>query len=596
MKQATFLVTALLLLGQPVRAGWTLYNAEVNDGNALVDVSMGDELTACAVGAIKNPSSGNSEGRIMCTQNGGQSWSKTKPEGTLNIPIAVHLVNGQVGYLATLGFKSKLYRTDDGGRSWKEQTLPSGVSAVFSSLFFLNENTGWAAGGGVVLYTTDGGSNWRQASVPALGDRVINSVYFVDSNTGFAVGGYPGDEQVDPPVLAGDGFILKSTDGGASWQMVREGLDGALYRVVFAGAQKGWAGGGGERGLLLHTADGGSTWNEQTIPAGQYGAADFITGLSFPDEQHGWATGNIGQGNPMVLRTSDGGNTWTIDQDYVHAFDGLSGFQAFAKYSMVLDVHFLYPEYGLVVGKNMIIVGFQGTSFCPDVDQDGHRDKKCGGDDCDDQNPAVSPSAEELCNGLDENCNNQIDESFDLQRDPQNCGECGFNCQPAQVCWGGKCVSDCPGDLTRCGQECADLKSDLKHCGSCENACAAPHADFACQNGSCVLTACHSGYYDIDGSLDNGCEYACAPSGAEVCDGLDNDCDGKVDEDLSGCQTPDGGRPDGEDGSADGGTGGETDTPGEGSGCGCGTTAAGCQAGALLLLLALITRKNPFRR
>ena len=69
---------------------------------------------------------------------------------------------------------------------------------------------------------------------------------------------------------------------------------------------------------------------------------------------------------------------------------------------------------------------------CIDVDGDGHESKQCGGDDCDDSDPAVHPGAAEICNGIDDNCDGQIDEA------PNNCtmvGEvCGkLNGVPASV-------------------------------------------------------------------------------------------------------------------------------------------------------------------
>lgn len=56
----------------------------------------------------------------------------------------------------------------------------------------------------------------------------------------------------------------------------------------------------------------------------------------------------------------------------------------------------------------------------------------------------------------------------------------------------------------------------------------------------CVVLECESGLVDDDGVPDNGCEAACDPvaSGAEICDGEDNDCDGIVDnaaDNAAGC-------------------------------------------------------------
>jgi hypothetical protein len=74
------------------------------------------------------------------------------------------------------------------------------------------------------------------------------------------------------------------------------------------------------------------------------------------------------------------------------------------------------------------------------------------------------------------------------------------------------------------------MASDPRNCGSCGNDCVAKavHALVACVAGACVTTGCESGYHDLDD--DGACEYGCVASGPEQCDGLDNDCDGLVDE------------------------------------------------------------------
>lgn len=118
----------------------------------------------------------------------------------------------------------------------------------------------------------------------------------------------------------------------------------------------------------------------------------------------------------------------------------------------------------------------------------------------------------------------------DLDQDPAN--GCEYGCNPSN---GGveACDSkdnDCDGEI----DEDFDLQSDVNNCGACGNACDLDHATAKCElvNGTpqCVIDTCHDGFADVDDSDVDGCEYACPvnPPTAEVCNELDDDCDGVI--------------------------------------------------------------------
>ncbi|MDH5671788.1 MAG: MopE-related protein [Myxococcales bacterium] len=117
----------------------------------------------------------------------------------------------------------------------------------------------------------------------------------------------------------------------------------------------------------------------------------------------------------------------------------------------------------------------------------------------------------EVCNGVDDDCDGVVDEDVD----------------PAA--------------------QGIDFDSDVEHCGGCGQRCQIAHAFPSCVAGECGIDGdqgeggCDVGFHDLDKNPDNGCEYRCTQSTDDdaLCDLIDNDCDGKVDEDIDVQSDPD---------------------------------------------------------
>jgi photosystem II stability/assembly factor-like uncharacterized protein len=117
----------------------------------------------------------------------------------------------------------------------------------------------------------------------------------------------------DQVVAVGDhGDIVISHDQGQTWTQCLAPTRALLTGVSFPDAQHGWA--VGHQGVILHTADGGLTWARQDD--GKHLDNVYLDVL-FRDAQHGFVVGAYGR----FFATTDGGKTWTAakpSEDEVH--------------------------------------------------------------------------------------------------------------------------------------------------------------------------------------------------------------------------------------------------------------------------------------
>jgi hypothetical protein len=178
-------------------------------------------------------------------------------------------------------------------------------------------------------------------------------------------------------------------------------------------------------------------------------------------------------------------------------------------------------------------------------DADGDRYTPAGGD-CDDTNPAISPAVVERCDGIDNNCNGMKDEGFNVGAPCAN-GVGACQVMATTVCSasfvdvvcggtpGAPKPETCNGIDDDCNGRVDDVPGgatvgDVANCGGCNVACATrANSVPACVMGGCVST-CAPGFVDTDRNPANGCECKLTNNGVEICDGLDNDCNGVVDD------------------------------------------------------------------
>ena len=181
--------------------------------------------------------------------------------------------------------------------AWQRQQ--TGSMAWLHSLFFLDQNRGWAVGSrGTMLATTDGGTHWTSLVHPS--EDTIRDVYFADELNGIIVcerNIYDLNSNAEARA-----YLMKTVDGGEHWKRVSmRGVnpDARIMRVIFTGAGRGWA--FGEGGAVFTTHDLGATWTRL-----QAATKYLLLGGDFINENNGWLVG----AGATILHTSDGGASW----------------------------------------------------------------------------------------------------------------------------------------------------------------------------------------------------------------------------------------------------------------------------------------------
>lgn len=86
------------------------------------------------------------------------------------------------------------------------------------------------------------------------------------------------------------------------------------------------------------------------------------------------------------------------------------------------------PAHG--AGGEGLVTTLPAPTECFDLDGDGHSAVECGGDDCDDVDPAIHPGQKEVCDDIDNDCSGKVDD-----------GTSASLCGVSLVCKAGECVA-----------------------------------------------------------------------------------------------------------------------------------------------------------
>jgi photosystem II stability/assembly factor-like uncharacterized protein len=241
-------------------------------------------------------------------------WTRQSPLPTGNELTDVCFINPDTGWI--FGEQGAVYRTNDGGENWTDQSVPSG--GRINTGFFLNTETGWVAlsgslegDAGEIFRSADGGDHWELMFSDQ--SSAIRDLSFLNPDTGWALGYY---QQVYPTTISWN-FFLKTVNGGEDWLLFDFLEESHFTKMIFIDDTTGYVAGAGTPNLMK-TTDGGYHWTSIAQPTNSG-----LTDVVFTDLNNGYTCGN------NFYFTHNGGASWGYSYCYyansIGMFDDLNG-------------------------------------------------------------------------------------------------------------------------------------------------------------------------------------------------------------------------------------------------------------------------------
>lgn len=163
---------------------------------------------------------------------------------------------------------------------------------------------------------------WRSGLSPTYPGISFNDVFFINGTTGWIVGS--------------DGYVLKTSDAGQTWNGTPDSSLGDLQTVYFRSATEGYIGGSSRK--LYKTTDGGTNWVSVSLATAPDTTIAVVRAIYFADASKGWILTTLSSANGRILRTTDGGGTWSVDLTVAA--------------TNMIDMYFAAENKGIAVGKN----------------------------------------------------------------------------------------------------------------------------------------------------------------------------------------------------------------------------------------------------
>lgn len=184
---------------------------------------------------------------LLTTNDGGKSWNTVNFTGEDRKRITkIFFTQNKFGL--AIGESGTVFAVSDDRSTWKK--VPSPAKYLLNDGIFTDSFRGTiVGGGGTILFTEDAGATWKPSFISGNENKKLNSVFFVNQNTGWAVGA--------------QGSIYQTINSGRVWRRQKTNSDENLNDVFFRDTAEGWA--IGDNGTILHSTTAGNVWEKVKI-------------------------------------------------------------------------------------------------------------------------------------------------------------------------------------------------------------------------------------------------------------------------------------------------------------------------------------------
>ena len=220
---------------------------------------------------------------VYKTIDGGESWNLIYKHGSTGVFNSIEVVGE--GEIFALSDYEDLSYSSDGGETWSVSKInPDYEYGFYGQLRFLDRNTAFVIGRGgpalsgnySVLYkSSDGGQTWKDIFNTSLFATNFQDYFFLDAYNIYTT--------------HGNGQIAHTTDGGENWTFFNYTSNTAEFaqKIIFTSAKMGYIISNDQiehKSYIYKTTDGGQTWNIDYTPESGY-----VTDIVFEDSENGYA-------------------------------------------------------------------------------------------------------------------------------------------------------------------------------------------------------------------------------------------------------------------------------------------------------------------